>query len=190
MLVHVLAYVKGTLDLGLTYRRDVKDGLIPITYVDADYGGCPDTRRSTMGVLTKMAGAPTFWMSKCHDTMAMSTVEAEFMALCRGAQQATWTFNFMAELGYPQQLPMVIYKDNQGSLSICENPSGHVRSKHIDSRFMKIRELVNPEEEGATKKLAVEYVASAENPADILTKSLSANVHWNQIDLMGINRSV
>lgn len=188
-LLHVLGYVKETLDVGITYSRDVEDGLIPVTYVDTDLGKCADSGRSTMGILTKMAGAPTFWMSKRQDAVSLSTVEAEYITLTRGTQQAIWTFGFLSELGYAQSLPMRVLNDNQGALSISENPQFHARSKHIRLRYHWIRELVNPGARGV-KQLSVEYVAGTDNPADILTKSLPRVTHDKQLKLMGLSRGV
>lgn len=188
-LVHLLGYVKSTLDVGITYRRDAEGGMVPVTYVDADLGKCPDTGRSTMGILTKMAGAPTFWMSKRLDITSMSTVETEYIALSRGSQQAIWTYSFMAEIGYPQELPMLVYNDNQGALAVSENPNYHARTKYIALRQHRIRELVNPGARGV-KQLAVKYIASEDNPADILTKSLSTTLHTKQLKLMGVSRGV
>ncbi|KAG9225833.1 hypothetical protein CCMSSC00406_0008361 [Pleurotus cornucopiae] len=189
-LVHVLGYVKATLDVGITYRRDTKDGLVPVTYVDTDLGKADvDGGRSTMGILTKMAGAPTFWMSKRHDAVALSTIEAEYISVSRGSQQAIWTYSFMSEIGYPLQLPMRVLNDNQGALSIYENPQYHARTKHIKLIHHRIRELVNPGARGV-KQLSVEYITSAENPADILTKSLSNAAHSKQFELMGLSRGI
>ncbi|KAG9219551.1 hypothetical protein CCMSSC00406_0008242 [Pleurotus cornucopiae] len=164
-LLHVLGYVKGTLDIGITYSRDTKDGMIPIIYVDTDLGMEKDTGCSTMGIITKMAGAPTFWMSKRQDAVSLSTVEAEY------------------------DLPMHILNNNQGALSICENPEFHAHTKHIDLRHHRIRELVNPGARGV-RQLSVDYIPGKENPADILTKGLSTRTHAKQIKLMGLSRHV
>ncbi|KAG9221992.1 hypothetical protein CCMSSC00406_0009200 [Pleurotus cornucopiae] len=188
-LMHVLGYVKGTLDMGITYRKDTKDGMTPVTYVDTDLGMDLDTGRSTMGIITKMAGTPTFWMSKRQDAVALSTVEAEYISLSRGSQQAIWSFSFMSEIGYPQDLPMRLLNDNQGAVNICENPEYHARTKHIDLRHHRIRELVNPGARGV-RQLSVDYLPGEDNPADILTKPLSTQMHAKQIKLMGLSRYV
>lgn len=82
----------------------------------------------------------------------------------------------MSEIGYPQELPMQVYNDNQGVLTISENPTYHTRTKYIALRQHRIQELVNPSARGV-KQLAVKYIASEDNPADILTKSLSTTIH-------------
>ena len=78
-LIHVVSYIKNTIDYGLTYSRD--SDLSPSAYVDADYGGCKDTRRSTSGYVFMMAGGAVSWSSRRQTTVALSTVEAEYVAM-------------------------------------------------------------------------------------------------------------
>ena len=61
-LMHVIGYIKNTIDYGVTYYRDAE--LSPLCFVDADYGGCRDTRRSTSGYVFTMAGGAVTWSSK------------------------------------------------------------------------------------------------------------------------------
>ena len=81
VLLHVIGYIKTTLNYGLTYSRD--SDISPTAFVDADYGGCRDTRCSTSGYVFMMAGGPVAWSSKCQATVALSTVEAEYIAMSR-----------------------------------------------------------------------------------------------------------
>ena len=78
-LMHVIGYIKNTLDYGLTYSRDFD--LTPTAFVDADYGGCKDTRHSTSRYDFTMAGGAAAWSSKCQATVALSTVEAKYVAM-------------------------------------------------------------------------------------------------------------
>jgi hypothetical protein len=73
-LLHVMGYIKNTIDYGLTYSRD--SDISPTAFVDADYGGCRDTRRSTTGYVFMMAGGAVTWSSKRQATVALSMVEA------------------------------------------------------------------------------------------------------------------
>ena len=83
---HVLAYIKGTLNYGITYKADAE--LNPTGYVDSDFAGCKDTRRSTEGNIFIVAGGPVSWESKRQETVALSTVEAEYMGFSRATTQA------------------------------------------------------------------------------------------------------
>ncbi|XP_071581029.1 uncharacterized protein [Temnothorax nylanderi] len=74
----VLRYLKGTLDLGLVYSPDVK----PLKgYVDSDWGNCPDDRRSYSGYVFALSGSPISWDARKQRTVALSSTEAEYMAL-------------------------------------------------------------------------------------------------------------
>jgi hypothetical protein len=180
-LIHLVRYIVGTKSIGITYYRDAPGGLNPITFTDSDYAACIDSRRSTTGVVTIMAGGPTFWMSKRQDVVALSTTEAEYIALAKGAQQARWTHHFLSEIGHPEPLPSQLRANNRGSIVISENPKFHSRVKHIDIRYHYLRDSV---ESGDIK---VEYVSTEDNPADLLTKLLGPLMHRKKVQLIGLS---
>lgn len=107
-LVHLLKYIGGTRDLGVTYSKDSPSGLTPITYVDADYAACLDTCHSVSGVVTIITGGPVFWMSKRQPVVALSTTEAEYIVLAKAVQQARWMHQFLSEAGHSVSLPSLI----------------------------------------------------------------------------------
>src|SRR5277367_4613666 len=111
-LMHVVGYIENTLDYGLTYRRGTD--LSPRAFVDADYGGCKDTRRSTSGYVFMMAGGPVTWSSKRQATVTLSTVEAEYVALSRCAQQMVWMHSWLDEVKVEYSSPGIIKGDNRG----------------------------------------------------------------------------
>jgi len=177
-LMHVVGYIKNTLDYGLTYRRDAD--LTPTAFVDADYGGCRDTRRSTSRYVFLMAGAPVTWSSKRQSTVALSTVEAEYVAMSRCAQQMVWMQAWLGEVGIDYSTPGVIEGDNRGAIALTKNTKDHGKVKHIDIRHHYIRELV---ESGA---VVVEQVPSADNAADLFTKPLSRDNHHRLLQMLNI----
>lgn len=128
-----------------------------------------------------MAGGPVFWMSKRQDVVALSTTEAEYIAMAKGVQQARWVHQFLSEIGHKAPLPSIIKCDNQGAIAISENPKFHSRVKHIDIRFHYLRDAVERGE------VQIEYISSEDNPADILTKSLGATIHRRQIGLLRLD---
>jgi Reverse transcriptase (RNA-dependent DNA polymerase)/gag-polypeptide of LTR copia-type/GAG-pre-integrase domain len=168
-LQHILAYLKGTLSHQLTYRHG--HGLKPIGFVDADFGGDVDTRRSTAGYVFFMAGAPVSWSSRRQPTVALSTTEAEYMGMTKAAQQSLWMHSFLSEVGLTQEFPALLYGDNNPAIALCQNEKGHSRAKHIDIRYHYIRELVK------SKKLEITYVQTDKNIADIFTKALPRIIH-------------
>jgi transposase InsO family protein len=168
-LLHVIGYIKNTLDYGLTYSRDHE--LSPTAFVDADYGGCRDTRRSTSGYIFTMAGRPVTWSSKRQATVALSTVEAEYVAMSRCAQQMVWMQSWLDEVEIPHTLPGLIKGDNRGAIALTKNTKDHGKVKHIDIRHHYIRELLRSE------AISVEYVSTTDNLADFLTKPLPRDHH-------------
>ncbi|KIJ23037.1 hypothetical protein M422DRAFT_196412 [Sphaerobolus stellatus SS14] len=180
---HIMAYVRGSLDYGILYSRGAGSGLKPITYVDADYGNCMDTRRSTGGYVVMMAGGPVSWSSKRQQTVALSTTEAEYMAYTRAAQQAVWMSSFMSEIGLPQDLPAIIYGDNASAIALAKNASGHARAKHIDIRHHSIRERIKK------GQIDIKHVPSTDNLADIFTKQLPRPAYEKAIRSLGLVKS-
>lgn len=180
-MLHTLVYLSGTLDYRIIYYKD--ESLTPIGYVDADYGGYTDTRRSTSGELYLMSGGMICWGAHHERTVALSTAESEYMAAARGARQMDWIYLFMSELNLPQSRPALIRCDNQAAIALAQSSKGHSRVKHIDIRHHYIRERV---EEGA---LEIRHIAGTENIADIMTKPLSFPRHNELIQLMGLSPS-
>lgn len=180
-LMHVLAYIKGTLDYKITYHRGTTNGLKPYGYVDADYAGdLLDTGRSTGAYVFLMAGGPVSWSSKRQETVATSTTAAEYMATSRACQQAVWMASFMREAGLEQELPTIMYNDNTGSIALTQSAKGHKKAKHIQIRYHYIRERVS---EGDVK---VVHINSDDNLADILTKPLPKEATEYQCRSLGL----
>lgn len=143
-----MGYIRWTVHYNITYVKalgaDIKDGmgLRPLGFVDANYAGCLDTRRSTSGHVFLMAGAPVSWGLKRQATVAMSTVEAEYVLLARASQQAVRMSAFLAEIDLDQEGGVTLNGDNEGANSLTENSKQHALVKHIDVRHHHIREKV------------------------------------------------
>ncbi len=163
----VLRYLRGTADYGLLYvwpETPGKNDLIG--YSDADWAGDRDSRRSTTGHLFLFSGAAISWLSQRQPVVALSSTEAEYVALSSAAQQAIWLRRLLTELGVNTSLPTPICEDNQGAICLATNPVAHKKSKHIQIRHHYIRECV------ADKSVELHYVPTADMVADLLTKAL------------------
>ena len=162
----VLRYVAGTLDTGLTFRKSSGDDLIG--YSDSDFAGLKDTRHSTGGYVFMLGGGVISHSSKQQQTIALSSCEAEYMAMSEAAKEAIWASRFLEELGVKKgkNQPILLYADNQGAIDLTVNPLFHKRTKHIEIRWHWIREVV------ARKKIAIQYLPTKEMLADGLTKPL------------------
>src|SRR5271168_2337604 len=105
------------------------------------------------------------WQSRAQKTIALSSTEAEYMALSDCSRQAVWIKSLLSELGI-NVLPIHINGDNQGSIFIGSNPVQEKRFKHIDIRYHYIRQCIED------KKISLYFVPGSENPADMFTKNL------------------
>ena len=114
----IMRYLRGTQDYGLLYtgndKKDVEG------YADADWAGDINDRKSTSGYLFKIGGGAVSWRSKKQTNVALSTAEAEYMALASAAQEAIWLRQLNSELNHPSSSATVIHEDNQSAISIAK----------------------------------------------------------------------
>ena len=109
------------------------------------------------------------WQSKKQTTVALSTVEAEYMAMSAAVQEMMYLRQLLVDLGFPQERATVLYEDNQGTISLATGHAGMAkRTKHIDIRHHFIREKI------ADAQLEIRYVPSAAQRADLMTKGFVA----------------
>ena len=135
----IFRYLKGTVNLALKYEQSDSGALIG--YADADWAGDQDDRRPTTGNIFLQSGGPVSWLSKKQATVALSTAEAEYVALIQAAQEGIWLRGLLSDLGL-KAMSTVILEDNQGAIAIAKNPVDYSRTKHIDIRYHYIRECV------------------------------------------------
>ncbi|SGY45109.1 BQ5605_C001g00247 [Microbotryum silenes-dioicae] len=139
----VLRYIKGTLDLGLNYRKTNQ----PLHgYSDANWGACLTTSRSTMGYAFILSGAAIAWCSKQEHRVAKSTTDAEYLSLSYASGDAIHLSELLSELGAPVPGPIVLYGDNQGSLALAQHPTNHQGSRHVRISEHYVRERVAEKE--------------------------------------------
>jgi hypothetical protein len=129
-----------------------------------------------------LGGAPVIFRSKYQKTVALSSAEAEYMALSLCTQEVVWTRQLLHDLGGHQQEPTVIYEDNQGAIALARNVGYHARSKHIDIRHHFVRERLHAGD------IKIEYVPTAVQLADILTKALSTSRFTTLRDAVGLTQ--
>jgi hypothetical protein len=120
-----------------------------------------------------MAGGAVCWSSKHQTTVVLSTVEAEYVAMSRCAQQMIWMHSWLDEVQIKFTLPGLIKGDNQGpgAITLTKNTKDHDKVKHIDIRHHYIRDLLQ------SGVVAIELVPSADNLADLFTKPLPRDLH-------------
>jgi hypothetical protein len=190
-LKHVLRYLAGTTDYQLVYgaastsdtHLSNSNHAAPFNvfgYCDSDYAACVDERLSVAGWVFMAAGGATSWQSQKQKSVALSTVEAEYMAACAASKEGVWQRAILSQAGVSTGHALLILTDNQGAMALAKNPSHHQRSKHIDVRYHYVRQQV------AKRTIQLDYVATADQAADQLTKPLSKVQHDRCLAAMGI----
>ena len=162
----ILRYVKGTPNHGLKFTGS-NDDFDLVGYSDADWGGDLLTRKSTSGYLFQLGGSTVSWRSTRQSVVALSTTEAEYIALCGATQEAVWLRNLLASIDLKPSSPTLLYEDNQGAISLSKHPKDHGRTKHVDIKFHYTREAI------MNNVVVVKYCPTSEMTADILTKGLA-----------------
>ncbi|GKB04482.1 retrovirus-related pol polyprotein from transposon TNT 1-94 [Tanacetum coccineum] len=159
----IFRYLKGTVHRGLWYPKDSSFALT--AFADADHAGCQDTRRSTSGSIQLLGDRLVSWSSKRQKSAAISSTEAEYIALSGCCAQVLWMRSQLTDYGFGfNKIPM--YCDNKSAIALCCNNVQHSRSKHIDIRFHFIKEHV---ENGV---IELYFVNTEYQLADIFTKAL------------------
>ncbi|KAE8727554.1 putative ribonuclease H protein [Hibiscus syriacus] len=159
----ILRYLRQTVDVGLVFEQDEALGQCVVGYADSDYAGDLDKRRSTTGYLFTLAKAPVSWKFTLQSTVALSTTEAEYMAVSEAVKEAIWLNGLMEDLGVVQS-HISLYCDSQSAIHLAKNQVYHSRTKHIDVKYHFVREIFEE------RKILLQKIATSENPADMMTK--------------------
>ncbi|GKB91598.1 hypothetical protein Tco_0963870, partial [Tanacetum coccineum] len=132
----------GTLLYLIASRPDLQLLLcMGVAFADVDHAGCQDTRRSTSGSMQFLGDRLISWSSKRQKSDAISSTEAEYIALSGCCAQILWMRSQLTDYGFGfNKIPM--YCDNKSAIALCCNNVQHSRSKHIDIRFHFIKEHV------------------------------------------------
>ena len=130
----IFKYVKRTLNTDFNFRRDSPDDLTG--YSDSDFAGLKDKRHSTDDYVFMLTSGAISHSFKQQSVIALSSCEAEYMALTETAKKAIWANRFLHDLGYKKESePVQIYADNRESIDLTINPMFHKRTKHIEIRW-------------------------------------------------------
>ncbi|GJW75699.1 retrovirus-related pol polyprotein from transposon TNT 1-94 [Tanacetum coccineum] len=156
-------YLNGLHSHGSWYTKD--NAMSLTAYADADHAGCQDSRRSTSGSAQFLGDRLVSWSSKKQRSTAISTTEAEYIAMSGCCAQILWMRSQLKDYGFNfNKIPL--YCDNKSAIALCCNNVQHSRSKHIDIRHHFIREQVE------NRVVELYFVETNYQLADILTKAL------------------
>jgi hypothetical protein len=192
----VMKYLRGTTNMGLTYKgsgniMQIKHGQHQYVhmegYSDADWAGDATDRKSTTGYVVHVNGNVVSWGMKKQPTIALSTAEAEYMAISLTVQEILWIKQLLKEMMFqvyntsesikrnmnqevhqvsPHAVPL--WCDNQAAIAISNNDVHHQRTKHIDIRHHYVRDMVKRGE------IVIAWIPTEKQIADVLTKALGS----------------
>jgi hypothetical protein len=158
----IFTYLRGTADSSLKFGRTDK-GLIG--YVDSDYAADLDRRRSLTGYVFTVGSCAVSWRATLQSVVALSTTEAEYMAICEACKELIWLKGLYAELCGVESC-ISLHCDSQSAIYLTKDQMFHERTKHIDIKYHFVRDVI---EEG---KLKVCKISTHDNPADMMTKPI------------------
>lgn len=174
----ILRYVSGTKNYGIQYSSSKEFKLIG--YTDSDSVGSIDDRKSTSGYVFHFGTGVVSWSSKKQPIVTLSSAEAEYVVATSASCQAVWMRRVLKDLKQEQEEATKIYCDNNSAIALSKNLVFHKRSKHIDTRYHFIRELISNGE------IFLEFCRSQDQCADIFTKALGKESFVYQRDRLGI----
>ena len=180
----VMRNLQGTKDYMLMYRQT--DSLYLVGYSDADFAGCVDSRKSTSGYIFIMIDGAVYLRSVKQTLIATSTMEAEFVSCFEATSQGVWLKSFIYGLIVMDSIsrPLRIFCDNSAVVFLAKNSKSGSRSKHIDIKYLAIREHVKE------KQVVIKHISTELMIADPLTKGMTPMKFKDHVDRMGIVSSL
>ncbi|KAK8952136.1 hypothetical protein KSP39_PZI003213 [Platanthera zijinensis] len=176
----VMRYLQKTKEYMLTYKRSEQIEIIG--YSDSDFAGCQDSRKSTSGYVFMLAGGAVSWKSTKQSLIASSTMAAEFIACYEASNHCIWLRNLLTGLKIVDSIkkPLKLYCDNNSSVLYSNNNRSATKSKHIDIKFLVVKERVR------NGQMSVEHIGTNSMIADPLTKGLIPKVFHEHRASMGV----
>ena len=156
---HVLSYLARTADIGLTYSRAHAR---LAGFADASW----ETAASTSGWVVLWQSAALSWGSRKQKSIALSTCEAEIIALSEATKDVVYLRKLVKGLYAPESGPTPLSTDSQSGRDVSYNPEHHDRMKHVARRHFFVRDMVESFE------IEVPFVPTDQNPADFFTKPM------------------
>lgn len=176
--MHVVKYLKGYPSLGLFYAS--KSSFSLTTYSDADWGSCPDTRKSLTGYCIFLGSSLVSWRCKKQSTVSASSAEAEYQALGSTVRELLWLSYILPDFRIVTHQPIPLHCDNMATLHITKNPVFHKRTKHLDIDCHIVRnQFLNG-------FIQPQFIHSSLQLADFLTKALPVAVFRGFLSKMSL----
>ncbi|KAG8482828.1 hypothetical protein CXB51_024043 [Gossypium anomalum] len=177
-LMYAMVCSRPDLSYAVSAFGRTKDGVIG--YVDADFVGDLDRRRSLTGYVFTIGGCAISWKATLQTTVALSTTEAEYMAITEACKEAIWLKGLFSELNKDLQISTV-FCDSQSVIFLTKDQMFHERTKHIDVQYDFVRDII------ARGDIVVSKISTHENPADMMIKSLPITKFEHCLNLVGVH---
>lgn len=175
----IFRYLKGSKCIGLIYGKTAEHSNGLSGFVDADFAGDLDKRRSLTGYLFTLYGNAVSWKANLQTIVALSTTESEYVALIEAVKEAIWLKGLINELE-GKAIPTIIWCDSQSAICLSKNQVFHERTKHIDIRLHYIGDII------AQNVVEVKKVGTEDNPADMLTKVVAGTKFSHCLNLVNV----
>lgn len=177
--IRIMRYLRGTQDKKLCYSNECEN-IDLHAYSDADWASDVDKRRSCTGFVINMSGAAINWKSHRQDIVALSSTEAEYIALSSTVKDVLWIQQIINEMNKTHIACTVIYGDNTSAIKIGNTEAFRERTKHIDVRYHHIRQQI------LDGKISLAHVSTEKMAADMLTKGVNGPKTNTCAVLMGL----
>jgi hypothetical protein len=171
----MIKFTLDTKEYGLLIKPKEPDGpnWVLVMYTDSDYEGDKDNQISVMGFILYLCGVTILWKSKGQKSVTLSSSEAEFVALSKGAKDMKLVVQNLLSMGIPVKLPVIVRVDNIGAIFMAENVTTSTRTRNVDVRHHFVREFV---QDGFIKII---FVRTTEITADIFIKNVTGELYDN-----------
>ena len=158
-------YLNYTPTLGITYSGQSEPYILG--YCDSDWGGDVIGRKSTSAYYFSFGRSPISWASQLQKTVALSSCEAEYIALKEAIKEYLYLISVIKQLNIENKEKFYLFTDSLSAIGLANNPEHHAKTKHIDIQYHFIREHVTND------TIQLSHISTKEQLADVLTKALS-----------------
>jgi hypothetical protein len=177
----ILRYLIGTAAFCLRQKSDgVLKDLQFSAYSDADFAADVADRKSVSAILVYLNGMLITWVCSKQDNLSLSTMESEFVAAARAAQEIMGCIELAHEIGCVVDSPALLCMDNQAAIAQVESEASSYKSKHVDIKHKFIKDLYRK------KIIKPTYVPAVDMKADLLTKAMPAPTFKNLRAMIGL----
>ena len=178
----IFRYLRGTSEYGIVYESNGDRKLVG--YSDASWAGDQTDRKSVSGYCFFIGNSIVSWRSSRQTCVALSTAEAEFVALAGAAEEAVWIGKFFTELGFAVDYPILLNEDNQAAIRLAEYSRSTTKVKHIDIKYQFVNDLISK------SYINLRYCPSEQMTADVFTKGLSSEKFISLRSMLGVKAVV